>query len=93
MYRCDERLKPREIGDYYETIKRELNKRLIYECWCDERLRSRVEGSTCLGYTGLHEGLEPLEVETKIINERFPSSSLCLFIMNRESDNYRQDYI
>ena len=25
---------------YYETIKRELNKRLIYECRCDERLKA-----------------------------------------------------
>ena len=31
---------------YYETIKRELNKRLIYECRCDERLNTKVERST-----------------------------------------------
>ncbi len=29
----------------FETIKRKLNRRLIYECWCDERLKSKVEGS------------------------------------------------
>jgi hypothetical protein len=31
---------------YYETIKRELNKRFTYEFRCDERLKSKVEGST-----------------------------------------------
>ena len=36
---------------YYETITRELNKRLIYECRCDERLKAKAEGSTCLSYT------------------------------------------
>jgi hypothetical protein len=30
---------------YYETIKRELNKRLIYECQCDERLKNKGVGS------------------------------------------------
>jgi hypothetical protein len=35
---------------YYETIKRELNKRLIYECRCDERLKTKTEGYTLLGY-------------------------------------------
>jgi len=58
---------------YYETIKRELNKRLMYECRCDERLKSKGEGSTGLTYTGLREGLEHLKIETKLINERFPS--------------------
>ena len=36
---------------YYETIKREVNKRLIYECRCDERLKAKAEGSTCLAST------------------------------------------
>ena len=30
---------------YYETIKRELNTRLINECRCDERLKGKGEGS------------------------------------------------
>ncbi len=30
---------------YYESIKRKLNRRLIYECWCDERLKANTEGS------------------------------------------------
>ncbi len=58
---------------YYETIKGEINKRLIHECRCDERPKGKDEGSICLGYTGLCEGLEHLKIETKLINERFPS--------------------
>ncbi len=36
---------------YYESIKRELNKKLILECRCDARLKSKAEGSTRLAYT------------------------------------------
>ncbi len=43
---------------YYETIKQELDKRLIFECRCDERLKVQVEGSTRLVYTGLNRQLE-----------------------------------
>jgi hypothetical protein len=28
---------------YYYVIKRELNRRLIYECRCDERLKAKAE--------------------------------------------------
>jgi hypothetical protein len=28
---------------YYESIKRELKIRPIYECWCDERLQTKNE--------------------------------------------------
>jgi hypothetical protein len=39
---------------YYEEIKREeVNRILIYECRCDERLRGKAEGSTQLTYTRL----------------------------------------
>ncbi len=31
---------------YYETIKRELNKRLIFECRCAARLKAKAEGCT-----------------------------------------------
>ncbi len=41
---------------YYESIKRELNKRLIFECRCDPRLKSKDEGSTRLTYTTYVEG-------------------------------------
>ena len=36
---------------YYESIKRELNKRLMFECLCDARLKAKAEGSTRLAYT------------------------------------------
>ncbi len=54
-------------------IKRELNRILIYECRCDERLISKAEGSTHLAYTGLPGGLEHLKIETRSIDERFAS--------------------
>ena len=36
---------------YYESINRELKTEPIYECRCDERLKSRVEESTHLTFT------------------------------------------
>ena len=35
---------------YYESTKRELNKRLIFECRCDARVKAKAEGSTRLAY-------------------------------------------
>ena len=60
---------------YYEVIKRELNRRLIYEYRCDERLKAKAEGSTRLAYyhTGLRGGLEHLKIKTRLIDEKFPS--------------------
>ena len=40
---------------YYESIKRELSKRLIFECRCDARLKAKAEGSTRLAYTRWRE--------------------------------------
>jgi hypothetical protein len=40
---------------YYESRKRKLKIRLMNEGRCDERLKSRVEESTCLTYTGLYD--------------------------------------
>ena len=56
---------------YDQAIKRELNRRLTYECQCDERLKGKAEGSTRLAYTGLRRGLEHLKIETRLIDERF----------------------
>jgi hypothetical protein len=53
------------------SMKQELNRRLIYECRCDERLKPKSEGSTRLTYTGLSGGLEHLKIETRLIDERF----------------------
>jgi hypothetical protein len=40
---------------YYESRKRGLKRRLVNEGQCDTRLKARVEESTCLTYTGLHD--------------------------------------
>ena len=40
---------------YYESRKREIQIRLMNECRCDQRLKARVEESTYLTYTGLHD--------------------------------------
>jgi len=59
--------------DDYESIKCELKRRPIYECRCDERLKTKAEGSTRLEYTGLLGGLEHLKIETRLIDERLVS--------------------
>ncbi len=53
---------------YYEGIKRELKKRLIYEGRYDGRLKTKSEVSTRLTFTGLFGGLEHLKIETRLIN-------------------------
>jgi hypothetical protein len=72
---------------YYESIKQEVNIRLIYECRCDEQLKDKTEGSTRLAYTGLRGGLEHLKIESRLIDDRFASVmgevTRKLFIMNR----------
>ena len=54
-------------------MKRELNRRHIYECRCGERLKAKAEGSTRLAYTGLRGGLGHLKIETRLRGERFES--------------------
>ena len=58
---------------YYESIKRELKTRPIYECQYDERLKTKTEESTRLAYTGLLGELEHLKIETRLIDEMFAS--------------------
>jgi hypothetical protein len=53
--------------------KSKLNRRPMHEYQCDKRLKSKAEGSTRLSYTGLCGGLEHLKIETRLIDERFPS--------------------
>ena len=55
---------------YYESIKRKIKMRSIYECRCDERLQTKVKEFTRLVYTGLLGGLEHLKIETRLINEK-----------------------
>ena len=54
-------------------MKRDLNRKLIHECRCDERLKVKTEKSTRLTYTGLSGGLEHLKIETRLIDETFAS--------------------
>ncbi len=58
---------------YYGEIKRETKRILIYESRCNERLKSKDEGSTLLTYTGLCGGLENPKIETRLRDERFES--------------------
>jgi hypothetical protein len=44
---CDDR----QVVDY-ESIKRELKIKPIYECRCDERLKTKAEESARLAYMG-----------------------------------------
>ena len=70
-----------EIFVYYESIKRELKIRLIYECRCDERLKTKAEESTRLIYTGLLGELETLKIKTRLIDEKFASvMGECVFV-------------
>ena len=66
---------------YYESIKRELKTRPIYDCRCDERLKTKVEESTRLTYTELLGELEYLKIETRLIDEMFASvMGECVFL-------------
>jgi len=56
---------------YYESIKRKLKRRLIYEYRCDERLKTKSEESTCLADTGLVVELEHLKTKTRLIDKKF----------------------
>ena len=58
---------------YYESIKRDLQTRPMYECRYDERLKTNAEESTLLGYTGFLGELEHLKIETRLIDEMFAS--------------------
>ncbi len=60
---------------YYESIIRELKTKPIYECRCDERLRTKTERFTHLSYTGLvvELRLEHLKIKTRLTNEKFAS--------------------
>ena len=59
---------------YYESIKRELKIRPIYECRCDERLKTKAKEFTRLPYTGLLGGLEHLKIETRLIDEKITNT-------------------
>jgi hypothetical protein len=60
---------------YYESIKRELKIRCIYECRCDERLQTKTKEFTRLTYTGLVVELEHLKIEPRLIDEKFANAT------------------
>jgi hypothetical protein len=62
-----------EFVVYYESIKRELQRRLIYEYRYDERLKTKNEESTRLAHTGLVVELEHLKTKTRLIDKKFAS--------------------
>ncbi len=57
----------------YESIKRGLKRRLIYEYRCDERLKKKNEESTLLSDTGLVVELEHQKTKTRLKDEKFAS--------------------
>ncbi len=65
----------------YESPKREVETRPIYECRCDERLKTKVEESARLVYTGLIVELEHLKMKTTLIDKMFVSvMGECVFL-------------
>ncbi len=58
---------------YYESIKRELQRKTTSECRCDERLKTKTEESTHIVYTGSLGELEHLKITTRLIDEKFAS--------------------
>ena len=56
---------------YYESIKRELKIKPIYECRCNGRLQTKR--FTRLSHTGLVVELEDLKIKTRLTNEKFAS--------------------
>jgi hypothetical protein len=64
---------PETLLVYYESIKRELKRRLIYEYRCDERLKTKNEESTRLSDTGFVVELEHLKTKTRLKDEKFAS--------------------
>ena len=59
---------------YYESIKRELKTRPMYEYRCDERLKTRVEESTRLACTQLVRELALARLECLVFFFRQLSS-------------------
>ncbi len=56
---------------YYESMKRKLKIKPIYECRCDGRLQTKR--FTRLSHTGLAVELEDLKIKTRLTNEKFAS--------------------
>ncbi len=57
------------LGVYYESMKRNLKIKPIYECRCNGRLQTKR--FTCLTHTGSVVELEHLKIKTRLTNEKF----------------------
>jgi hypothetical protein len=56
---------------YYESMKRKLKIKPIYECRCNGRLQTKRFSR--LSHTGLVVELEHLKIKTRLTNEKFAS--------------------
>jgi hypothetical protein len=56
---------------YYESMKRKLKIKPIYECRCNGRLQTKR--FMRLAHTGLVLELEHLKIKTRLTNEKFAS--------------------
>ncbi len=69
---------------YYESMKRKLKTRPLYECQYDERLKTKSEESTCPVYTVDRGTGIPKEsivkIETRLIDEMFASVGEYVFL-------------
>ncbi len=54
---------------YYESMKRKLKIKAMYECRCNGRLQTKR--FTSLSHTGLVVELEHLKIKTRLTNEKF----------------------
>jgi hypothetical protein len=61
---------------YYESMKRKLKIKPIYECRCNGRLQTKR--FTRLEHTGLVGELEHLKIKTRLTNEKFASVTVAL---------------
>ena len=59
-----------------QSIKRKIHRIRILECRCDERLKTKVDGSTHLAYTGWSGDNERLNAKTE------GSNSYISFVFN-----------
>jgi hypothetical protein len=80
MWACIRQSSSVEILVFYESRKRELKTKPIYECRCDERLKTKTEKSARLAYTGLHGELEHLKIKTRLIE--VPNPAKWIFLLN-----------
>ena len=54
-------------------VKREVRRKHIYGCRCNERLKAETEGSKRLAYTGLCGVRGYLQIKAMLKGERFES--------------------